>query len=487
MNQARFEVEKEFFDRAKTKKIICVLDAKSPTDLPELLFQKGHTTTDKTKTTSVEANNGHIQFFRDSLVGFTKDYANRSVLQLTGLTMPGVTVMNLEDSDTDSSDVEDSAPAGDGTRKRRAPTRQLSARGAITRSKARKSDNAGEESTVSPAITYCKNKLDSLEINDTVWENEFCDMTSLIASKHYIPYDEQEDIADDTLDRIKAGPGQLYYFDFADKSEESLKLSNIFDDSRLKKRCSDLDKAFTLLSENDFEAFQSLQSCASKPTDPKLQSTFYEASYVEPKDPKHCFSYVEGRTPRYCFQGVTAIRNIGQFLAFDVLDKLIQFVADPTKETKFSGKSKETKALTGVKVNASKMEPTVHFCTFEELHAAIQAQPDVLQKFMSVNYDTILWFGSGANLCKPPSTQSPSGTYNETIDRTQRDSVYSWVTRKLLLERTMTCSPPMESLMFFHDRYAAICSFTAFGDLNIDSTVCRSFHKGITLCLVWRK
>ena len=71
---------------------------------------------------------------------------------------------------------------------------------------------------------------------------------------------------------------------------------------------------------------------------------------------------------------------------------------------------------------------------------------------MNVNYATILWFGSGAKLCKPPSNQSPSGTYNEKMDRTQRDSVYSWVTRKLLLERTVTCSPPMESLMFFHDR-----------------------------------
>ena len=135
MNAAGFEVEKEFFGRACTKKIICVLDAKSPMDLPELLFQKGHTVTAKKKTAHVEANHEQIKFFRNSLTGFTKEYANRSVLQLTALTMPRVTVMNLEDSNTESSDDDESASAADGTRKRRA-TRQLLARGAITRSKA---------------------------------------------------------------------------------------------------------------------------------------------------------------------------------------------------------------------------------------------------------------------------------------------------------------------------------------------------------------
>ena len=73
------------------------------------------------------------------------------------------------------------------------------------------------------------------------------------------------------MGRIKAGPGELFFVDFANKLEESLKLSNIFDDSSLKKWCADLDNAYTLLADNDFEAFQSLGSHARKPTNPQLQ------------------------------------------------------------------------------------------------------------------------------------------------------------------------------------------------------------------------
>ena len=124
--------------------------------------------------------------------GFTNEYANRSVLQLTALIMPGVTVMNLEDSESESSDGEESdaeedegVKANSGKRKRKV-TRQLSAREAITHSRSQKKAKVDdqsqqeENSCSSVATTFCKNKLESLDINDTVWENEFCEMTSLI-------------------------------------------------------------------------------------------------------------------------------------------------------------------------------------------------------------------------------------------------------------------------------------------------------------------
>ena len=78
------------------------------------------------------------------------------------------------------------------------------------------------------------------------------------------------------------------------------------------------------------------------------------------------------------------------------MDKLIQFVKDPSQDTNFAGKSKDVKGLEPKTVTAE--APTVHFCIFANLHSAIQSQPEVLQKFVSANYDTILWFGSGSEV-----------------------------------------------------------------------------------------
>ena len=451
----RMMVELEAFERLSSKRILVVLDAKRESELPELLFQKKYKTTGKRGVEiEVHANHEQSHFFSVQLKGFTKEYADRCVLQLSGLTMPGVTVMGLED--IDSSDGEESATEEDqveaSTGKRKRVTRQPSAKGVITRSKkaARESEALQQEDkSESEAVTYCENKIKSLELEDTVWENEFCDMTSLIASKHFIAHTDHDEKVEEVLDHILS-TGQSFVLDLTKNSEENSKLMKIFDDSRLKKRCYDLDQAFGLLSLNDFEAFRKLGSSARKPTSPKIQSTFYEGRYLTPKAPNECFSYVNGMTPPEVFSHVHVIRNVGHFVGFDVMDKLIQFVKDPSKDTNFAGKSKDVKGLDPKTVTAE--APTVHFCFFANLHSAIQCQPHVLQKFICANYDTIVWFGSGAELCQQPSSQSPTGTYNETMDRTQRDSVFAWVTKKLLLDRSVTCYPPMELITFFHDR-----------------------------------
>ena len=90
-------------------------------------------------------------------------------------------------------------------------------------------------------------------------------------------------------------------------------------------------------------------------------------------------SYVNGMTPPYVLLHVHVIRNVGHFVGFDVMEKLIQFVKNPSQDTNFAGKSKEVKGLEPKTVTAD--APTVHFCTFHNLHAAIQSQLDVLQKF----------------------------------------------------------------------------------------------------------
>ena len=142
--------------------------------------------------------------------------------------------------------------------------------------------------------------------------------------------------------------------------------------------------------------------------------------------------------------------NLGHYVGFDIADKLFQFSTDPTKPTCFAGKAAELKGCKPISTDS--ITPSVHFCTFQKLHSAIQAQPEATQMFLNNNFDTIVWFGSGEDVCRKPSQESPSGTYNENMDRTMRDSLYSWITRKALLECNITSYPPMESIVFFQDR-----------------------------------
>ena len=165
----RLQMELEAFERLSSKRVLVVLDAKRESDLPELLFQKKYKTTGKRGVEiEVHANHEQTQFFSVQLKGFTKEYADRCVLQLSGLTMPGATVMGLED--IDSSDEEESATEEDqveaSTGKRKRVTRQPSAKGVITRSKKAAKESEAlqqEDESESEAVTYCKNKIASLE------------------------------------------------------------------------------------------------------------------------------------------------------------------------------------------------------------------------------------------------------------------------------------------------------------------------------------
>ncbi len=472
--KTRQSAAEDMFERASTKRILVVVDGKTSSDYPELVLKN-------------DAHEEHIQFFLKKLThGPTVPLTNRDVFQVYGLSMPGITVIGAPEAedpplagDLDSDDEEEPEPEPEpqpepepepqsGSRSKRGAA---SKRGASTtpeagrtRSKKKLKNNANEAETGDPGgdggaddgggdpggdggnpggdggnggaddgggdpggdggddrSEATSNPPDGLrvfppgldiyrDLHHSVYKNLFCDLVGLSAAYKFIPYSDDDDVSvgRDELKNNRTPSGFPHILDFQEfMLVEGVTMEALATKPVLEKRCQDLDDAFQKLTLND--AYRGLQSHAEPPIDPKLQFDFQPTIDREEMSSPLSLSGFH-------------IMNLGHYVGMDVADKLFQFATDPGKPNSFL---KDCKAKA---ISAKSETPSVHFCTFWQLHSAIQAQPEATQMFLTNNFDTILWFGSGEQLCRAPSQESPSGTYNEKIDRTMWDSLYTWIT-----------------------------------------------------------
>ena len=495
--KSRKTVSEDLFERVSTKKILVVLDGKTSDDYPELVLKNSF----ENKGVEYTANAEHINFFQGKIEkGPTIPLTNRDVIQSYGLCMPGITVIGEtaanpaanppppsdiesedeeepEEAEPEEAEPEEAEPEPEHQRRsKRVASAVMPAPNTRSRKKmknvfeeaaqaararnaavddsgsgAENDDGEGGGSDNEESSDGTSNPPNSLKVfppgleifnglHCTVYENLFCDLVGLAAAYKYIPYNDDDDIAGarNELKSMISVSGFPHMLDFKQfMLVPGVTMSSLASKTILEKRCANLDDAFQKLTLND--AYESLQSQAQVPMNPQIQFEYKPTEATK-----------EHSTP-LALSGFH-VMNIGHYVGFDIEDKLRQFVTDPTQPASFVGKSAEKELKDCKPLEKSSETPSVHFCTYWNLHSAIQSQPEATQMFLSNNFDTIIWFGSGRDLCRGPSHQSPSGTYNENMDRTMRDSLFSWITSKALLQSNLTSYPPMESIVFFQDR-----------------------------------
>ena len=372
--------------------------------------------------------------------------ANRDVLQVLGLTMPGVTVIDAPPVPPASDDEQAAEQAAAASPPRRGVPRFPSTQ-RMTRRQERERDELLEnlqleqaESDAPPAGDDSgRNSLFFVEPD--LYHSFFCDAVGLSASKYAAPPPEEEDIAAQIEAQMKALADyktQSVDADFptvldyrVHRDEEDWKLENLISNRALLKRGEDLDTAYEALMENN--AYDRLGGhSAKRPPNPCLYYKFIPDADMREKAPP---ASTTG----------DLIMNMGHFVGFDVVEKLKNYLREPEKQTSWLGNSAEWKNQV---YSADNPTPKIHFCTYKSLHSAIQCNPVALKHFLSANFNQVIWFGSGHTLCLPSSSESPTANYNEFSERTMRDTMYSWCAQ-LFFESSIVSYPTLENIHFF--------------------------------------
>ena len=206
----------------------------------------------------------------------------------------------------------------------------------------------------------------------------------LSASKYAAPPDDDDDIekqmnALSEYKRQSIDPDFPVVLDYhAPRLERDWKMDRLMSVTAQRKRGEDLDQAYAALIENEAYLHLGGQS-AKRPPNPCLHYQFVPSE-----------DFVEKALPLATTGDL--IMNLGHFVGFDVMGKLLQYIREPEKPNCWIG---STAAWRSQKFDPENPTPKVAFCSFKSLHAAIQCNPDALKHFLSANFNQVVWFGSG--------------------------------------------------------------------------------------------